>query len=114
MSVLTDFYQSVDSDKLHAASELWDAAKQIAPDATEGFSYGFPALKLHDRPFVGFGINKQHLSIYPFSPKIIDALRPSLTDFSLSKGVIRYTVDNPLPIELLELVMTLRREQLEQ
>jgi uncharacterized protein YdhG (YjbR/CyaY superfamily) len=39
----------------------------------------------------------QHLSIFPFSSRVVDAVRDQLTAFELSKGTIRFTAASPLP-----------------
>ena len=94
--------------------ELWAFAKSIEPNATEGRSYGLPALKLNDRPLIGLSIAKSHMTIYPFSPKIIDAVKNDLSGFEVSKGLIRFTEDNVVPRSVIELMITLRKQELEK
>lgn len=112
MSVLTDYYPEADPKRLAVLTDLWEYAKSLEPKAKEGLSYGLPALKLNDRPLIGFSIAKEHMSVYPFSPKIITALHDQLTDYQTSKGVIRFTVDQPVTKTIIELMIELRKEQL--
>lgn len=46
-----------------------------APEADEGKSYGMPAFIYAGRPLLGFRAAEKHLSIFPFSPAAIDAVR---------------------------------------
>ena len=112
MSVLTDYYQDVAPERLAVLVDLWGHAKQIEPSATEGLSYGYPALKLNGRPLIGFSIAKEHMSVYPFSPNVIEQIIPELKGYEFSKGLIRFTAAKPVPHKVIELLVALRREQL--
>jgi uncharacterized protein YdhG (YjbR/CyaY superfamily) len=56
----------------------------LLPDAEEGTSYGVPAFIFAGRPMLGFGAAKKHLSIFPFSPAAIEAVRERLDGFDLA------------------------------
>jgi len=71
------------------------------PVAAEGRSYGMPAFIYEGRPLLAFRAAKKHLSIFPFSPAAIDAVRDRLGDFELAKGTIRFTADTPVPEDVL-------------
>jgi uncharacterized protein YdhG (YjbR/CyaY superfamily) len=82
-----------------------------APEAEEGRSYGMPAFIYAGRPLLGFRAAKTHLSIFPFSPAAIDAVRDRLGDFDLAKGTVRFTADTPVPDDVLtDLVRARKRE----
>ena len=71
-----------------------------------------PALRLDGRPLVGVTAAAKHLSLFPFSPAVVEAVAPDLEGFSLSKGTIRFTVDRPVPDPVLERVVSLRLAEL--
>jgi uncharacterized protein YdhG (YjbR/CyaY superfamily) len=82
-----------------------------APEAEEGRSYGMPAFIYAGRPLLGLRAAKTHLSIFPFSPAAIDAVRDRLGDFHLAKGTVRFTADTPVPDDVLtDLVRARKRE----
>jgi uncharacterized protein YdhG (YjbR/CyaY superfamily) len=82
-----------------------------APEAEEGRSYGMPAFMYAGRPLLGFRAAKKHLSIFPFSPAAIDAVKDRLGDFDLAKGTVRFTADRPVPEDVLaDLVRTRKQE----
>lgn len=73
-----------------------------------------PALRLAGRPLLGITAAAKHLSVFPFSPAVVEAVAPDLTGHSLSKGTIRFAVDQPIPDEVIERIVTLRRAELER
>lgn len=89
-----------------------EIARDIVPDAVDGVSYGMPALKLDGKPLIGFVAAAKHLSIFPFSPEVVDAVADRLDGFSLSKGTIRFTPDHPVPDDLVEEIVRLRRAEI--
>ena len=56
-----------------------------------------PALKVSGKPLIGINAAKRHLSLFPFSPAVVEHVRDRLDGFELSKGTIRFTLDHPLP-----------------
>jgi uncharacterized protein YdhG (YjbR/CyaY superfamily) len=81
--------------------------RELVPEAEEGRSYGLPALVYRGKPLLGFAATKKHLSVYPFSPAAVEAVRDRLTGFNASKGTIRFTVEQPLPNDVvIQLVQT--------
>lgn len=93
---------------------LYESIRKIIPGTEESFSYGIPTFKYKKRPLLGFTANKHHLSIYPFSPRVIVALREKLSTFEVSKGTIRFTSDNPLPMGVLKKLLALRRKEIDE
>jgi uncharacterized protein YdhG (YjbR/CyaY superfamily) len=83
------------------------------PEAEEATSYGMPAFKYNQRPLLGFKASKNHLSVFPFSPEAVDAARAALTGFDLSKGTVRFTVEQPLPDAALEQLLRHRLREIE-
>ncbi len=74
--------------------------------------YGMPALIRGGRPLVGFRAAKHHLSVFPFSPAVVDAVADRLEGFDLAKGTIRFTPEHPVPDDVLADVARLRLREL--
>ena len=91
-----------------ALQRVIDIARRLAPDAVDGVSYGVPALKVNGSPLIAVAASAGHLSVYPFSPAAIDAVRAHLGGFSLSKGTIRFTPEHPVPDDVLEQIVAAR------
>ena len=105
---MDDFLSGLDATQRAAFEHILDLVREMVPDAEEGTAYGAPALRYRQKPFIGFAAPKHHLSIFPFSSHIVDAVSDRLKEFELSKGTIRFTVDKPLPDEVLREVVRLR------
>lgn len=86
---------------------------QVAPDATEGRSYGLSAFRHRGKPLLGFAAAKDHLSLYPFSPGVVDAEKDSLAGYELSKGTVRFTVDRPIPAGVISAMVPARMAEIE-
>jgi uncharacterized protein YdhG (YjbR/CyaY superfamily) len=85
-----------------------DIARRVAPNAIDGVSYGVPALKVAGKPLIGVSASAHHLSIFPFSPAVIDVVRTELDGFSVSKGAIRFAAERPVPEALIERLVAAR------
>lgn len=97
MAAVDDYFAGLDAPARAAFERVRAVAEVCAPDAEQGTSYGMAALRLRGKPLLGFKAAKDHLSVFPFSPAAVEAVRDRLTGFSLSKGTIRFTADTPLP-----------------
>ena len=84
----------------------------LAPEAVEGKSYGVPAFISAGRPLLGFSAAKKHLSIFPFSPAAIEAVKDRLEGFDLAKGTIRFSPDRPVPEDVLADVVRARLQEI--
>src|SRR6478735_5375331 len=82
-----------------------------APEAEEGRSYGMPAFIYAGRPLLGLRAAKKHLSIFPFSPAAIDAVRDRLDGFDLGKGTIRFSPERPVPDDVLADLVHAREQE---
>lgn len=113
MSEIDDYLATVEPAQRAALAHVRAVVARCAPDAVEGRSYGMPAFRLRDRPLIGFTASRQHLSVHPFSPAVVDAVRGELDGFDLSKGTIRFTPERPLPDDVLEELVACRRRELD-
>ena len=112
MSEMDDYLADVAEPDRAALERIRRVVKELVPQAEEGKSYGMPALKYNKRPLVGFVAAKKHLSLFPFSPAVIEALTDRLDGFELSKGTIRFTAEHQLPDEVLRDVVMLRLDEI--
>lgn len=109
---IADALAEVPEPQRDALLRVIDIARGIAPDAVDGVSYGMPALKLHGRPLIGVAATAKHLSVFPFSPAVVETVADRLAGYSLSKGTIRFTVDTPLPEDIIKAIVRTRLAEL--
>lgn len=89
-------------------------AVAAAPASEQGTSYGMPALLYRGRPLLGFASAKSHLSVFPFSPDVVDAVRDRLDGYALSKGTIRFSESQPLPDDVVTAMVRHRRDEIDR
>jgi uncharacterized protein YdhG (YjbR/CyaY superfamily) len=107
-----DYLVGVGEPARSALQHIRDLVKGVVPEAEEGSSYGMPALRYKKKPLLGFIAAKNHLSIFPFSPNVIDALRDRLDGFELSKGTIRFSAGHTIPDDVLVDIVRMRAEEI--
>jgi uncharacterized protein YdhG (YjbR/CyaY superfamily) len=113
MSALDDYLAGLPQEQREAFARVRAVVERVAPDAEEGVSYGMPAYLHAGRPLLGFRAAKKHLSVFPFSPAVVEAVKDRLEGFDLSKGTIRFTPDHPLPEAVLVDLIRARQEEID-
>lgn len=74
---------------------------RLVPGVEETMSYRMPTLKYRGRALVYFTASKKHLSFYP-SSWAIEELRDRLAGYTTTEHAIQFTLENPLPDDLIE------------
>lgn len=89
--------------------QLRQTIKTLVPDAEEGISYGMPGYK-YKGSLLWFAAFKTHYGLYPHA-KAIEVFREKLSPYAISKGAIRFPLDQPLPLELVAEIVQFRLEE---
>jgi uncharacterized protein YdhG (YjbR/CyaY superfamily) len=109
---LDDYLAGLDAPTREALEHIRELVMEVAPEAKQGTSYGMAALKYRHKPLIAFLAAKHHLSIFPFSSRVVESVRDRLSGFELSKGTIRFTLDTPLPDEVVRDIVRGRLEEI--
>ena len=112
MGTMDDYLAGLAPDQREALQRVVDVATRVAPDAEEGTSYGMPALRVGGRPLLGVTASAKHLSVFPFSPAVVEAVSADLPGYALSKGTVRFSADRPVPDEVIRKMVRLRLAEL--
>ena len=88
--------------------KLRRAVHSAAPGAEEYIGYGLAGFKHGGRPLVHFGAWENHCALYAASPKTQARFQDALKGFEVSKGTIRFTVEKPLPLTLVNRLVKAR------
>lgn len=86
----------------------------MVPEVEYGISYAMPACFYKGKPLISFLVTKKHLSIYPFSSRVVEEMRDKLDGFSVSPGTIRFSVEKPLPDKIMGEIIQRRMRQIEE
>ena len=82
--------------------------RKALPAAEEVVSYGILGLRQHDRAVLYLAGWKSHWSLYPASAALRRALGDALGDRVVSKGTIRFALDEKVPASLVAKIAKLR------
>ncbi|WP_231442365.1 iron chaperone [Brevibacterium zhoupengii] len=86
---------------------------RLVPSVQESVSYRMPTLKYKDRALVYFTASKKHMSFYP-SSWAIDEFKDRLEGYRTTAHAIQFTLDKPLPAELIEDLVLFHKRQIDE
>ena len=104
-----EYLRGVDEPKRTTLETLRRTILEVAPDAEQGLSYRVPAFRVDGVIIAGFAAFKNHLSYLPFSGSVLGQLGDELRGFTSTKSALHFPVDRPLPKELVEKLIAVRR-----
>jgi uncharacterized protein YdhG (YjbR/CyaY superfamily) len=105
------YLDGLDEPKRSTLIQLRKALRSLLPDAEEGIAYGVPAFKVSGKTVAGFAAFKNHLSYLPHSGSVFPELAGELSGYSYSSGALRFSVDEPLPQDLVARLVRVRLRQ---
>jgi uncharacterized protein YdhG (YjbR/CyaY superfamily) len=80
--------------------------RKSAPEAQEVISYSMPAFK-QNGILVYFAAFKDHIGFFPTSSGV-SAFKKELEPYATSKGTIRFPLEKPIPLNLVEKIVKFR------
>jgi len=105
------FLDALEEPKRTTLTRLRQTILEILPEADQGISYGVPAFKVGGKTIAGFAAFKNHLSYLPHSGSVFPQLTDELKGYSTSSGALRFGIDEPLPVPLVEKLIAVRLRQ---
>ena len=103
-----DYLSGIEEPKRSTLQTLRRTILEIIPDAEEMISYGVPAFRVGGSTIAGFAAFKEHLSYLPFSGSVLPPLADELPGYTMTKSVLHFAVDRPLPKLLVKKLIALR------
>jgi uncharacterized protein YdhG (YjbR/CyaY superfamily) len=97
-----EYIAAIPAEQRTVLEKLRKLIVSIAPDADESISYGIPTYKLGGKPLVYFGTAKKHFALYAISGAVRENYRDNLAGYAMSKGTIRFPLDEPFPAALIK------------
>ena len=82
----------------------------LVPDAKEKISYQMAAFERNGKNLIHFAGWKQHVSLYPV-PAGSEAFERQIAKYAGGKGTLKFPLDEPLPIKLIERVIKLHLDE---
>jgi uncharacterized protein YdhG (YjbR/CyaY superfamily) len=95
-----DEYIELQPDNIRAKlQQIRETVAKAVPEAEESISYQMPLFKYHGM-LAYFAAFTNHYSIF-VSPPVLNAFKPNLAEYKLSKSGIRIPNNKPVPVKLL-------------
>ena len=110
-SVIDEYIAKQDTSVQKALRTVRKVISKAIPAAEETISYGMPAYKLHGKVVVFFAGWKEHFALYPAGANLTPAFGAELARYEMSKGTIRFPLDEPVPEDLITRIVIYRAEQ---
>ncbi|MBV9357527.1 MAG: DUF1801 domain-containing protein [Chloroflexi bacterium] len=97
-ATVDDYIGAQPADAQPRLRELRAIVREALPDSAEGISYGMPTYRFGPgASYVSFGAGKHHCALYGSA---VDQFPDELRDYKTSKGTVRFSLDRPIPAEL--------------
>lgn len=85
--------------------------RKVAPDADEAISYGIPTFRFRKTILVHFAAFKNHIGFYP-TPTAGEVFKEELSAYKTGKGSVQFSLDKPMPLDLIARITQFRIEQI--
>lgn len=115
MAQIDDYLAELDPESAEIVGDAYSVARGLLPEATEGVSYGMPALLYEGSPLLSVMRAKAHIGIYPYSPAVVTEVLgklPPIRGLTSAKGTIRVPLDAPVPDVLIRYLVLARRDEI--
>jgi uncharacterized protein YdhG (YjbR/CyaY superfamily) len=107
MNTVHDYLDALPEEEREVLEELRQALRSAAPEADEVISYRIPMYKLHGH-VVGFAAFKNHLSLFVTDSPVREEFAEELEPYEVKNTAIHFSVDNPLPADLVKRIVQAR------
>ena len=86
---------------------------KAVPNGEDAISYKIPAFRVHGRIALFYAGWTEHYSVYPAgSQAVIAKFKKELARYDVRKGTIRFSLDEPVPVRLIERIAKFRAKEL--
>ena len=109
-ATVDEYIASFPPEVQRTLEEVRAAIRAVVPGTEERISYGIPTFTLNGRYVVYFSGWKRHVSVYP-TPNADPELAAAIKPYVAGKGTLKFALDKPIPIELIQRVAARLLEQ---
>lgn len=113
MGDVADYLDTIAQPHRTALARVYAVATEVVPEAVEGTSYGMAALVYRSKGLIATVRARKFLSLYPYSGAVLSDLAAELNDFETTSGSLHYSVEHPVPDDLLRRIVTRRRAEID-
>lgn len=107
-TTVSEYIADAPPDARRALKQLRKAIKGAAPGITERISYRIPTFDLDGLYLLYIAAFKEHVSVYPVTSGMVAAHGRQIEPYRSGKGTLRFPLDEPLPLRLIEKLARVR------
>ncbi len=105
-ATIDDYLQTVGSEGRARLEAIRQLVTEEVPGVTEAVSYGIPTFRLAGKNFLHMAAYKKHVGLYGAST--MAPLAAELERYRTGKGTLQFPLSDPLPLELIRRIVSLR------
>ncbi|MCL4386698.1 MAG: DUF1801 domain-containing protein [Cyanobacteria bacterium] len=116
--IAKNIYDTVDEyiklfppDIQNILEKIRQTIKKAVPDALETISYNMPTFKFKGKILVYFAAWKNHIGLYP-TPSGIETFKEELSRYKRAKGSVQFSLNEPIPYNLIEKIVLFRMKNI--
>jgi len=110
---LSAYLGELDAPVAAAFEAIIARATALVPTVEQGRTYGMPGLVYRGHPLLSLRQTREHLGYYPFSAAVVESVADALSGYSLSKGTVRFSLEHPLPADIIDRMIDARRDEID-
>lgn len=111
-NVVLDYLEKLPSNEKEVLAILRNQILKLIPEMDERLSRGVPFFYYKGKRAVGFRSSKTHLSFFIMDGNVLKELQKKIAHLDVSSTVIRFTPDNPLSKEIIEMLVRARIKEI--
>lgn len=111
IDTVDDYFALLPARALRMMEQVRDAIRAALPEAEEVIAYDMPTYKIGLRNVIHFAAWKRHYSLYPVGNLVVETLGAELSGVEIDKSTLKFTFDEPVPVELIGKIVKLRARE---
>lgn len=111
---IDEYHKVFSGDSLERMKTIRKIINQTVPDAEECISYQIPCFK-YKGYLIYYSAYPKHISLaHPFSKAFLEHFKTDLEGYKVSKSVIQFPNDEPLPENFIKNIVAFRKKENEE
>ncbi|HYM20755.1 MAG TPA: DUF1801 domain-containing protein [Candidatus Kapabacteria bacterium] len=107
-----EYFSTLAPKQKKLLTELRTTIRKAAPKAEEVISYNMPAIR-QGGVLVYYAAYEKHIGFYPTASPII-AFKKELAGYEVSRGTVRFPIDEPIPNALVTKIVKFRVKEVSE
>lgn len=113
MNEVDAFIAAQPADVRERLQDIRAAIQHVIPESSETISYGIPTFQVNSKNVVHYGPGKNHIGFYAAPSGHIE-FEAELSKYKRGKGSVQFSLDRPLPIDLIQRMALFRATQVKK